>query len=131
MVYNNEPLQAIESDACGHYCIVFGVTRSRGDTFRNIVGEISSLTLDDIIKAIHQQILQTNMADSMKIFIIERLSQIEYRLAHILSYLYFTKIPQQVQVNDVVLTGLFELFAQTWNLPRNSLLVKLAPFFHQ
>ena len=41
-----------------------------------------SLTLDDIIKAIHQQILQTNMADSMKIFIIERLSQIEYRLSH-------------------------------------------------
>lgn len=41
-----------------------------------------SLTLDDIVKAIHQEILVTNMADSMKIFIIERLSQIEYRLAH-------------------------------------------------
>lgn len=41
-----------------------------------------SLTLDDIIKAIHQQVLLTNMSDDMKIFIVERLSQIEYRLAH-------------------------------------------------
>lgn len=41
-----------------------------------------SLTLDDIIKAIHQQVLVTNMSDQMKMFIIERLSQIEYRLAH-------------------------------------------------
>ena len=40
-----------------------------------------SLTLDDIIKGIHQQILVTAMTDPMKIFIIERLSQIEYRLA--------------------------------------------------
>ena len=52
VVYNNEPLQAIESDACGHYCIVFGVARSRGDTFRNIVGELSALTRDKIIKFI-------------------------------------------------------------------------------
>ena len=52
VVYNNEPLQAIESDACGHYCIVFGVARSRGDTFRNIVGEMSALTRDKIIKFI-------------------------------------------------------------------------------
>ena len=48
----NEQLQAIKSDACGHYCIVFGVARSRGDTFRNIVGEMSSLTRDNIIKFI-------------------------------------------------------------------------------
>ena len=41
-----------------------------------------SLTLDDIIKAIHQQVLITKMTDQMKMFIIERLSQIEYRLAH-------------------------------------------------
>lgn len=33
-----------------------------------------SLTLDDIIKGVHQQILVTAMTDSMKIFIIERLS---------------------------------------------------------
>ena len=40
-----------------------------------------SLTLDDVIKQIHLRVLVTKMPDHMKIFLIERLSQIEYRLA--------------------------------------------------
>ena len=57
VVYNNEPLQAIESDACGHYCILFGVARSRGDTFRSIVAGMSALTRDNIIKFVVNTVL--------------------------------------------------------------------------
>ena len=57
VVYNNEPLQALESDACGHYCVLFGVARSRGDTFRSIVGEMNALTRDNIIKFVVNTLL--------------------------------------------------------------------------
>ena len=57
VVYNNEPLQAMESDACGHYCILFCIARSRGETFRSIVGEMSALTRDNVIKFIVNTLL--------------------------------------------------------------------------
>ena len=57
VAYNNTPLQALYSDACGHYCILFGVARSRGDTFRSIVGEMTALTRDNLIKFIVNTLL--------------------------------------------------------------------------
>ena len=44
-------------DACGHYCILFGVARSGGDTFQNIVKELSTLTRDNLVKFIVKTIL--------------------------------------------------------------------------
>ena len=32
ILYNDVRLQEIDSDACGHYCILFGVARGGGDT---------------------------------------------------------------------------------------------------
>ena len=52
VIYSIEPLQAIETDACGHYCIVYGVARSLGVSFNSFVNEISSLTRDNLIKFI-------------------------------------------------------------------------------
>jgi len=52
VTYSIEPLQAIETDACGHYCIVYGVARSLGVSFNSFVNEISSLTRDNLIKFI-------------------------------------------------------------------------------
>ena len=52
VVYSNVQLQAIESDACGHYCILYGVARSRGDTFRDVLTEMEALTRDNTIKFI-------------------------------------------------------------------------------
>lgn len=57
VICNTEPLQALESDACGHYCVLFGVTRSRGDTFRSFVNEITALTRDNLIKFIVNTLL--------------------------------------------------------------------------
>ena len=57
VMYNSVPLQAIDSDACGHYCIVYGVGRSRGDTFDKIVNELSTLTRDNMIKFIVNTLL--------------------------------------------------------------------------
>ena len=50
VIYNIEPLQAIETDACGHYCIVYGVARSLGVPFNSFINEMSSLTRDNLIK---------------------------------------------------------------------------------
>ena len=52
VLYNSVQLQSIESDACGHYCVLYGVARSRGDTFRGIVAEMKAMTRDNIIKYI-------------------------------------------------------------------------------
>ena len=52
VLYNNVQLQSIESDACGHYCVLYGVERSRGGTFRGIVAEMEAMTRDNIIKYI-------------------------------------------------------------------------------
>ena len=52
VTYSIEPLQAIETDACGHYCIVYGMVRSLGVPFNSFVNEISSLTRDNLIKFI-------------------------------------------------------------------------------
>ena len=48
VTYSIEPLQAIETDACGHYCMA----RSLGIPFNISVNEISSLTRDNLIKFI-------------------------------------------------------------------------------
>jgi replication factor C subunit 3/5 len=40
-----------------------------------------SLSLDDVIRDVHMKIMETEMTDQMKMFLINRLSEIEYRLA--------------------------------------------------
>lgn len=40
-----------------------------------------SLSVDDIVREVHSQVMATNMTDQMKMFLINRLSEIEYRLA--------------------------------------------------
>ena len=57
ILFNDVRLQQIDSDACGHYCILFGVARSGGDTFQNIVKELSSLTRDNLVKFIVKTVL--------------------------------------------------------------------------
>ena len=55
--FHDVRLQEIDSDVCGHYCILFGVARSGGDTFQNIVKELSTLTRDNLVKFIVKTIL--------------------------------------------------------------------------
>ena len=57
ILFNDVRLQEIDSDACGHYCIHFGVAQSGDDTFQNIVKELSTLTRDDLVKFIVETIL--------------------------------------------------------------------------
>ena len=57
VVYNNVPLQSIDSDACGHYCVVFGVARSRGESFRRILDELTALNRDNLMKFIVNTLL--------------------------------------------------------------------------
>ena len=57
ILFNDVRLQQIDSDACGHYCILFGVARSGGDTFQKIVKELSSLTRDNLVKFIVKTVL--------------------------------------------------------------------------
>ena len=40
-----------------------------------------SLSVDDIVREIHREIMMTEMTDDMKMFVINRLAEIEYRLA--------------------------------------------------
>ena len=42
---------------------------------------IKSLALDDIIREVHMQVMTTKMPEESKMFVINRLSEIEYRLA--------------------------------------------------
>lgn len=51
--------------------------------FKNILElkQTRSLLLDDIIKQVHLKCLETRMDDDMKMVLVERLAQIEYRLA--------------------------------------------------
>ena len=57
VVYNNVPLQSIDSDACGHYCVLFGVARSRGQSFRSILDEMTALNRDNLMKFIVNTLL--------------------------------------------------------------------------
>ena len=57
ILFSDVRLQEIDSDACGHYCILFGVARSGGDTFQNIVKELSTLTRDNLVKFIVKTVL--------------------------------------------------------------------------
>ena len=57
ILFNDVRLQEIDSDVCGHYCILFGVARSGGDTFQNIVKELSTFTRDNLVKFIVKTIL--------------------------------------------------------------------------
>lgn len=41
-----------------------------------------SLALDDIIRDLHKEIMQTDWNENMKMFLIGRLSEVEYRLAY-------------------------------------------------
>lgn len=40
-----------------------------------------SLAFDDIVRDVHQQVMITKLPDQMKMFLVNRLSEIEYRLA--------------------------------------------------
>ena len=40
-----------------------------------------SLSVDDLVREVHKQVMQTNMTDEMKMFVVNRLAEIEYRLA--------------------------------------------------
>lgn len=40
-----------------------------------------SLSVDDIVREVHSQVMATNMTDEMKMFLVNRLCEIEYRLA--------------------------------------------------
>ena len=58
VIYSTTPLQSIDSDACGHYCVLFCVARSRGMPFKSIIGEVSTLTTrDDLMKFIVNTLL--------------------------------------------------------------------------
>ena len=52
VVYNNAQLQSPESDACGHYCIMFAYHRCRGESFKAIVEKLNALTRDNVVKFI-------------------------------------------------------------------------------
>jgi hypothetical protein len=41
-----------------------------------------SLALEDIIRDIHKAVMETGFTEQMKMFLIGRLSEIEFRLAH-------------------------------------------------
>ena len=51
----NVPVHEDDSDAYGHYCILFGVGQSGSHTFHNNVKEVSTLTLDNLVKYIEKQ----------------------------------------------------------------------------
>lgn len=57
LTYNNTPLQSLDSDACGHYCVLFGVARCRGLAFLDVIHKLAAETRDDIIKCIVTMIL--------------------------------------------------------------------------
>jgi replication factor C subunit 3/5 len=50
------------------------------ETFMNIKTE-KSLSLDDILRDLHKQVMETKFTENMKMFLVCRLSEIEYRLA--------------------------------------------------
>ena len=52
IIFNTIQLQSDESDACGHYCILYGLHRSRGETFHTIIKNMNELNRDDFIKFI-------------------------------------------------------------------------------
>lgn len=41
-----------------------------------------SLALDDIIRDIHKAVMETQFTEQMKMFLIGRMSEIEFRIAH-------------------------------------------------
>lgn len=43
---------------------------------------LKSLALEDIIRDLHKVIMETQFSEQMKMFLIGRLSEIEFRLAH-------------------------------------------------
>jgi replication factor C subunit 3/5 len=49
-------------------------------TFLQIKTE-NSLALDDIVRDLHKCVMETHFEEQMKMFLIARLSEIEYRLA--------------------------------------------------
>lgn len=49
-------------------------------TFMNLKTD-KSLSLDDIIRDLHKQVMETKFTENMKMFLVCRLSEIEYRLA--------------------------------------------------
>jgi replication factor C subunit 3/5 len=53
------------------------------DAFNNILAIKldKSLSVDDIVREVHKQVMATNMTDEMKMFVVNRLAEIEYRLA--------------------------------------------------
>jgi hypothetical protein len=58
-------------------------TTKFNEAFKTLIDlkQKKSLSLDDIIRELHKQLMMTNLPDKMKIFLVNRLSEIEYRLA--------------------------------------------------
>ena len=59
ILFNDVRLQEIDLNACWHYCILFSVARSGGDTFQNIIKELSTLTRDNLVRFILKTICWT------------------------------------------------------------------------
>ena len=58
--YNDEQIQSIDSDACGHYCILFCHFRARGVAYADILrhlSDIHSSSRDTIVKLIVNLVL--------------------------------------------------------------------------
>ena len=57
VVYNNVRLQTLESDACGHYCLLYTFQRCRGELFQSILEKFNELKRDNIVKFIVTDLL--------------------------------------------------------------------------
>ena len=57
VVYNNVRLQTLESDACGHYCLLYTFHRCRGELFQTILEKLNGLKRDNIVKFIVTNLL--------------------------------------------------------------------------
>ena len=55
--YNDVRLQSLQSDACGHYCILYSYHRCRGELFHSVLEKFNVLTRDNIVKFIVTDIL--------------------------------------------------------------------------
>jgi len=50
--YTNEQLQSIDSDACGHYCILFGLFRAIGESLQELIMKMKMMDRDEFVKFI-------------------------------------------------------------------------------
>lgn len=50
--YTNRQLQSIDSDACGHYCILFALFRSKGESLQESITKMQVMNRDEFVKYI-------------------------------------------------------------------------------